>query len=166
MLFAGLMLFLALKIKSRIDQKNEISERIRTIPNFSYQHMDGSTFTNENLRGNTAAIFIHYDSQCGYCDAEAQMIQKSIRQFAEVEIIFISFEKPAEIRKFAQKHRLASYGNVHFLYDPKASFSATFDSSSLPSIILYDKKQKLVEKIKGQTDPEFLLRKLNLKQPL
>jgi thioredoxin-related protein len=75
-------------------------------------------------------------------------------------LVFISFEKPEIIKGFASKFHLNNYSNVHFLADTKITFATTFDVKSLPSLVLYDKNQKLIEKIKGQIKTETLIKKL------
>ena len=76
-------------------------------------------------------------------------------------MLFVSFEKPNSIREFATKHKLSNYDNVTFICDSKTTFSTTFDVHSMPCLIIYDKNQKLIEKLKGQTKVETLLKKLN-----
>lgn len=74
--------------------------------------------------------------------------------------MFISFEKPEIIKGFASNYQLNNYPNVHFLADTNITFATTFDVKSLPCLVLYDKNQKLIEKIKGQTKTETLIKKL------
>lgn len=162
LLFISALFFLGYQITSKINHKKEILQNIKTIPNFSYQTINGETFTNENLKKDIATIFIYFNTECDYCDAETQMIQKNMEKFKDVQLIFISFEEPLQIKKFAKKHQLTAYDNVRFLHDNKISFAATFDVNSLPSIVLYDKNQNLIEKTKGQINPAILIRKLNI----
>lgn len=89
------------------------------------------------------------------------MIEENIIKFKNVQLIFVSFEKMELIKKFAQNHQLTSYDNVYFLSDNKAAFAATFDVNSLPCLVLYDKNQNLIEKIKGQTSIKILVKKMN-----
>ena len=88
------------------------------------------------------------------------MIQESVNKFAPYQLVFVSFEKPKDINSFAKKHNLLNYDNVHFVCDTKVTFATTFDVQSLPCLVLYDKNQQLIEKIKGQTKVETLIKKL------
>jgi thioredoxin-related protein len=81
--------------------------------------------------------------------------------FADFQLCFISFEKTEQIKEFANKYQLNTYDNVHFLCDSKVTFAATFDVKSMPCLVLYNKDQKLIEKIKGQVKAETILKKLN-----
>ncbi len=160
--FIGTLFFLGHQITSKINHKKEVIENIKTIPQFSYQDINGETFTNENLRKATPIIFIYFNTECEYCIEEAKMIRENIENFKTVQFIFVSFEKLEKIKNFTKNHQLMSYDNVHFLHDSKVTFATTFDVNSLPCIVLYDKNQKLIEKIKGQIKPVALIKKLNI----
>lgn len=162
-LFASVSLMLGYKIINKIIYKNEVQKNIKMIPKFCYQNIRGGTFTNENLKKETPTIFIYFNTDCEYCNIEAHTIQDNITKFKNTELIFVSLERPQLIKKFAQNHQLTNYDNVHFLCDSKVTFASTFDASSIPCMILYDKNHKLIEKIKGQTKPEILIKKLNSK---
>jgi thioredoxin-related protein len=88
------------------------------------------------------------------------MIQEKIRRFKAIQLVFVSFEKPKQIVAFARKFKLDTYDNVNFLCDSKVTFATTFDVQSLPCLVLYDKNQQLIEKIKGQTKVDAILKKL------
>ena len=159
--FIGIFLFLGFRIISQIIHKNEVAQNIKSIPVFSYQNINGENFTNQSLKKETAVIFIYFNTECDYCINEAQMIKENITQFKDVQLVFVSFENPELIKKFAQKHQLITYDTIYFLSDNKVSFSTTFDSPSMPSMILYNKKHQLIAKIKGQTKVSTLLKKIN-----
>jgi len=161
LVFIGILVFLGYQITSKIDHKNKVAHNIKTIPPFTYQNINGNVFTNENLKKETATIFIYFNTECEYCDHEAQMIEENITKLKKIQLVFVSFEKPEQIKKFAQKHQLTTYDNVYFLCDNKVTFAATFDVNSLPCLVLYDKNQNLIEKIKGQTSIKILLKKMN-----
>lgn len=161
LLFTSILLILSYQIISKINYKKEVQQNIKTIPQFSYQNIEGEVFTNQNLKTETPAIFIYFNTECEYCNEEAQMIHENIKEFGNVQIIFISFEDTEQIKKFAQNHQLINYDNVYFLHDSKNTFTTAFDINSLPCLVLYDKNQNLIEKIKGQTKPEILIKKLS-----
>lgn len=148
------------KIVTKINHKKEVAENIKTIPDFSYKNIKGGFFTNQNIKKHTPTLFIYFNSECEFCNEEAEMIKKDIAKFRNFQLIFVSFEKPEIIKTFSIKHGINSYDNIHFLHDSKVTFATTFDVKSLPCLVLYDKNQKLTEKIKGQIKTEILLKKL------
>ena len=145
---------------TKINHKKEIAANIKTIPAFRYQNIKGESFSNKNLKAYTATLFIYFNSECEYCNQEAQMIQESIDKFASHQLVFVSFEQPKKIASFAKKHNLLNYDNIHFVCDSKVTFATTFDIQSIPCLVLYDKNQQLIEKLKGQTKVETILKKL------
>lgn len=162
-LFIALLLFMGFVTFSKIIHKIEVAENIKIMPQFSYQEINGNEFSNESLKNNIPTLFIYFNSECEFCNHEAEMIKENILAFKDIQIVFISFEKPESIKLFAQKHKLLNYDSIHFIYDVKADFAVTFDVKSLPSLILYDKSQNLIERFKGQVKAETILKKLNAK---
>ncbi len=160
-LFIGVFGYFGYQIYSKIQHKKEVAEHIKTIPKFEYQDIKGGNFTNENLKENTATLFIYYNSECDFCNEEAQMIKQNIDKFASFQLCFISFEKPEQIKTFANKYQLNTYDNIHFLCDSKVTFASTFDVKSMPCLVLYNKDQKLIEKIKGQVKAATIINKFN-----
>jgi peroxiredoxin len=159
-LFMGLFGFLIFQITSKINHKKEVAENIKIIPKFSFQNINGGVFTDQNIIKNTITIFIYFNSECEFCNEEAEMIKENLEKFSNFQLIFVSFEQPELINTFAVKHKLNHYDKISFLSDTKVSFAPTFDVKSLPCLVLYDKDQHLIEKIKGQIKPEILLKKL------
>ena len=162
-LFLVILGFLTFQITSKIKHKKEVAENIKTIPNFDFQNVNGGRFTNENLIKNTPTLFVYFGSDCEFCNEEAEMIQQNIDKFSSFQLIFVSIENTAKIKEFANKHKLVNYDKINFLSDTQVSFALTFDVKSLPCLVLYDKDQHLIEKIKGQIKPEALIEKLTTK---
>ena len=160
-LFVGMFGFLIFQITSKIKHKKEVAENINTIPTFNFQNVNGGRFTNENILKNTQTLFIYFNSECEFCNEEAEMIKQNIDRFSTFQLIFVSIENPNKIKEFAIKHKLINYDKINFLSDPNVSFAPTFDVKSLPCLVLYDKNQHLFEKIKGQILPDILIKKLN-----
>ena len=153
--------YLGYHIISKIQHKKQIAINIKSIPKFEYQNTKGGNFDNSNLTENTPTVFVYFNTECEFCIEEAQMIQDNIQKFTNCQLVFISFEKPQIIKAFANKYKLYNHDNVHFLSDSKATFATTFDVKSLPCLVLYDKNQQLIEKIKGQTKVSTVLKKLD-----
>lgn len=156
-IFLGLLGFIGYKVITKINHKKQVAEHIKTIPDFSYQTLDGNAFTHKNLKPNTPVLFVYFNSECDFCQHEAQMIQENIKKLQSFQIIFISFEPQDNIVKFATKYKLTTYDNVTFLVDRKATFATTFDVNSLPCLVLYNAQHQLIEKIKGQVKIEKIL---------
>lgn len=159
-LILSLLAFMGYKVISKINYKKEVAENIKKMPPFSYATLESKIFTQNNLEKNKPILFIYFNSECDFCNEEAKMIKENITQFKNIQLVFISFEEPTKIKAFATNHQLINHDNITFLCDSKATFATTFDVKSLPCLVLYDKDKKLIEKIKGQTKAETLIKKL------
>jgi peroxiredoxin len=162
-LFVVLFGFLIFQIVSKFNYKKEVAENIKIIPPFNFQNVNGGHFTNENLIKNTPTLFIYFNSECEFCNEEAEMIEQNIDMFFQIQLIFVSIESTYKIKEFATNHKLINYDKINFLSDSKVSFAYTFDVKSLPCLVLYNKDQYFIEKIKGQIKPEVLIQKLTTK---
>ena len=153
----GLLCFLGYKIVTKINYKSEVAEKLKTIPDFSFRTLENQPFTQDDLQKDTATAFIYFNSGCDYCQHEAKSIKKHIKEFTNTQLIFVSDESIDQIRDFAKQYKLYTYDHITFLSDPRDDFTTRFDATSVPFILIYDKKQRLVKKHKGQLKAEKLL---------
>ncbi|WP_299157486.1 redoxin domain-containing protein [uncultured Tenacibaculum sp.] len=148
--------YLGYRIINKINDKLEIEERIKTIPDFSFFNMQGIKFTQNNLK-NKPIVFVYFNSDCDYCQSEATKIQEHLHDFKNTQLVFVSFEKKDNILRFAKKHQLYNKDNVIFLEDIKGEFATIFDVNSIPYIVVYNANKKLQQKFKGATKVNKIL---------
>ena len=154
----SLLSYLGYNIISKSNEKNEIAKQLQTIPAFSFQTLDLKPFTNSNLKQNIPTIFIYFNSECDYCKYEAESIGNNLDKFKNVQLIFVSTENIETIRQFSEKNKLNNQTNITFLYDSDYLFSNQFDAQTIPYILIYSKKQKLIKKHKGQLKIEAIVK--------
>lgn len=149
--------YLGYSILTKMQYKNEVAKTLQNIPEFSFKTLENTNFTNANLKPNVATIFIYFNSECDYCQHEAQSISDSIKEFKDVQLLFVSTEPIETIKTFAKTYKLINLQNTTFLYDSAHNFSNRFDANSIPFILIYNKDQELVKKHKGQLKAEAIL---------
>ncbi len=159
-LVLSLLAFMGYKVVSKINHKKQVSENIKKMPTFSYLTLDNKVFTEEDLAQNKPTLFIYFNSECDFCNHEAEMVQQNLEQLKAIQVVFISYEPVDKIKQFATKFKLLNHANISFLSDTKVTFATTFDVKSMPCLVLYDKENNLIEKIKGQVKIETVLNKL------
>ncbi|MCF6279697.1 MAG: redoxin domain-containing protein [Flavobacteriaceae bacterium] len=152
--------YLGVNITKKITYKKEVSERIKIIPNFSFFTLNNVPFSEKELAKNTNKLFVYFNTECDFCQHEAQQISEYLSNFKNTQIIFVSFEEIETIKTFANKYNLSNKENVMFLQDKTLEFSEIFDAKSIPFILLYDAENKLVQKFKGATKIEKILKLL------
>ena len=159
-LVISLLAFMGYKVVSKINHKKQVAENIKKMPAFSYLNLENKIFTNENLEEGKPTLFIYFNSECDFCNHEAEMVQQNLEQLKAIQVVFISYEPVDKIKQFATKFKLLNHANISFLSDTKVTFATTFDVKSMPCLVLYDKENNLIEKIKGQVKIETVLNKL------
>ncbi len=155
--------YLGVSITKKIKYKNEVAERIKTIPNFSFFTLNGISFSEKELTESTNKLFVYFNTECDFCQHEAQQISEHLSEFKNTQIIFVSFEEIETIKIFADKYNLLNKENVLFLQDKKLEFLEIFDAKSIPFILLYGSENKLIKKFKGATKMEKIITLLQKK---
>ncbi|MGB1232445.1 MAG: peroxiredoxin family protein [Winogradskyella sp.] len=156
----GIVSFLSYKVAIGTQEKNEIAEQLETIPEFEFLTLEQQPFTKANLKPEKKTIFIYFNSECDFCQHEAQSISDNLESFKEVQFIFVSTEPITTIRQFSEHYNLNNKQNITFLYDNLNTFSSRFDANSIPYLLIYDNEQKLIKKHKGQLNAKGILRAL------
>lgn len=161
LLVVSLIAVMSYKVMSKINHKKQVAENIKIMPNFSYVTLENEVFTNEDLKKGKPTLFIYFNSECDFCNHEAEMVQQNVEKLKAIEVVFISFEPIEKIKTFAETYQLLNHDGITFISDSKVTFSDTFDVKSLPCLVLYDKDNQLIEKIKGQVKIETVLEKFH-----
>lgn len=156
----SLLSYLGYNVISKFKEKNQIAKQLEVIPEFEFLTLEQKQFTKANLNRNTNTIFIYFNSECDFCQHEAQSINDNLEKFKNVQFIFVSAEPIEIIKKFAEQYNLNNQPNITFLYDNLDTFSSRFDANSIPYILIYNKSQKLIKKNKGQLNAKGILRAL------
>lgn len=161
--FVSLISYLGNNIITIAKKKNAIAKQLQTIQKFELKTLNNVSFSNTNLKQNTSTIFIYFNSDCDFCHHEAESISQNLDKFKNVQFIFVSFEETESIKKFAELYKLNNQENIIFLEDTKGDFSIQFNANSIPYILIYNQKNKLIKKHKGQLNANGILRVLNEK---
>lgn len=156
----GLLSFLGYNVISKTKEKNQIAKQLEIIPEFDFLTLEQQPFTKADLKPNLNTIFIYFNSQCDFCQHEAQSISNNLDSFKNVQIIFISTESIDTIKKFSEQYNLNNQQNITFLNDNLNTFSSRFDANNIPYLLIYDQNQKLIKKHKGQLNAKGILRAL------
>ncbi len=156
----GLLTYLGFNVILKAKEKNKISKRLEIIPEFQFLTLEKKPFTKANLKLNLNTIFIYFNSECVFCQSEAQSISDNLDSFKIMQLIFVSTESIVTIKQFSERYNLNNKQNITFLYDNNDSFSNIFYATSIPYVLIYDQNQKLIKKNKGKLNANGILRAL------
>lgn len=148
--------YLLYNVAVKIEYKNKVEKKLQTIPSFSFKTLENKDFKNVDLIPNVFTIFIYFNTDCDYCQHEAQSISENLASFKDTQFLFVSTENPAAIKEFAKSYHLLDQPNITFLHDNTNTFYARFDANSIPYLLVYNKKQELIKKHKGQLNAEAI----------
>lgn len=156
----SLLTYLGYNVISKAKEKNQIAKQLEKIPKFEFLTLEQKTFTKLDLKQGIQTIFIYFNSECDFCQHEAQSINYNLDSFKNAQFIFVSTEPIEIIKQFSEEYNLNNQPNITFLYDNFSTFSSQFDANSIPYLLIYDQNQKLIKKHKGQLNAKGILRAL------
>ena len=152
------LLYLGYGIVSKTQEKQLVENRLQTVPAFELTALDKRTFSNENLAPGLSTIFIYFNSECDYCQHEAESIRGHLDKFTDVQFAFVSNEPLQAIERFAEQYGLENQPQVNFLHDQDSRFSSQVDVPSIPYLLIYDEQGSLIKRHKGQLNANGLLK--------
>jgi len=160
------VLFLAVmgvQVLKKLQHKEQVQQALAILPKFSFQTLEGSTFTKANLPKNNKAVFIYFNTKCDYCFYETKDISEQLERFKSTILLLVSNESKEAIKSFAIKQNLLGKEKVICLQDSAYTFAKQFEANSIPYILVYDAQGKLLLRHKGQLRAEKLLQLLGEK---
>ena len=155
--------FMGFQIVQKLQYKEQVQQKLSTLPEFSFQTLEGSAFTKANLPKNNKAVFIYFNTECGYCFYETKDISEQLEHFKATTLLLVSNESKQAIKAFAIKQNLLGKDKVICLQDSTYTFAKQFEANSIPYILAYDAQGKLLLRHKGQLRAEKLLQLLGEK---
>jgi len=149
--------YLGYSIATKLQHKKEVTARIKIIPAFSFKTLTGAVFTDKDLDKTNPKLFVYFNSECEFCQAEATSIHKKLDNLKNTQLLFISYEETDKIKAFAQQYELLNVKNIVFLEDKNMAFAPLFDAKGIPFMLLYGKDNKLIQKFRGVTKVEKII---------
>lgn len=156
----SLLVCFAIGFIIKTKEKRALADQLITIPSFNFNTLKGTTFSKTNLKGNLNTVFIFFNSECEFCQHEAQSISDNLLELKDTQILFISFETIDIINDFSETYNLNNTPHIIFLNDSTQSFSSEFGVTSFPYIFIYGKDQMLIKKHKGQLNALAIIKTL------
>ncbi|WP_299363042.1 peroxiredoxin [Winogradskyella sp.] len=155
--------YLGFKVGHNIQKKIDSAERLETIPDFEFQSLEDDIFTKDSLKANMPTLLIYFNSTCDFCQHEAKSIVEHLEDFKNVQLLFISEEPKHSIKTFAVDYKLYNQQNITFLHDNTHKFTDRFDANTIPYLLVYNEKGKLIKRHKGQLNAKGILKLLHQK---
>jgi hypothetical protein len=157
-IFIAFFLSLALLITGFIGKMlrvKAISEKIETLPEFSFSTLSMDDFHSSEIKEGPVLI-VRFHPECEHCQYEISQILKSDIPVLVSRVLLISSDNPDSIRRFLIQFDYASCHSIIPLSDTSDSFGTIFGKDIVPSNYIYNKELKLVKVIFGETKTETI----------
>jgi hypothetical protein len=158
-LFTLSAIFLVLGILKKIQNQEQIAERLSRLPSFSFVTLADEPFSSSEIKRGPL-LLVRFHPECEHCRYEISEILKSNIPLSGTSIILVSSAPPDSIRKFLNNFNYSGYPDVIPLMDPSYRFEDIFGSDIVPSNYIYDKDLELVKVLHGEVKTETILKYL------
>ena len=148
----GCTLFLIYGIVEKAAAKKQIQSKVRMLPETKFFAMDSSIYSFPS----SALAIVFFNSGCEHCRYELEQISKKLQLFSNKELILLSSENIATIKKTSEGLGLSNLPNIHFTKINPTDVFDTFGSLSVPHVFIYGNDQKLIKEFKGETKIEAI----------
>ncbi len=159
--FTTVVCCLAYEIVKRQSKNEKIKFSIVHLPNFEFYQLDSTKYSAWNINKEKSTVFIHFNTECEHCQAEAELIHVNINDFKDAQIIMVAPNPRKDILAFSKKYGINQHSQIKILSDKDYSFTELFGPSPFPSMYIYDKNQHLVKEYHGVVKIEAITKYLN-----
>jgi thiol-disulfide isomerase/thioredoxin len=154
-------IFLVSGIFRKMQKQNRITEKISTLPSFSFLTLTDETFNSSEIKRGPV-LLIRFHPECEHCRYEISEILKSNIPASGTSVILVSSADPDSIKEFLDRFDYSGYPSVIVLADTSYSFGDIFGSEIIPSNYIYDKDLELVKVLHGEVKTETILKYLKI----
>lgn len=152
--------FLVTGIVRKLQNQKLISERISSLPSFSFMTLSNGSYNSSDIKKGPVLV-VHFHPECEHCQYEISEILKSDIPVAFNSVILISSAHPDSVRRFLALLKHSDSPSVIPLADTSFIFENIFGSGIIPSSYIYNRKLKLIKVISGEVKPGTILKYLH-----
>ncbi len=131
-------------------------KKTNKIPYFSILQPDSTWLTTQQLPAKKPVVIIYFSPDCGHCQMTAKEFVTDIDKLKNVELVWVSYHTPQEIKDFADNYGLSHFNNVIMARDVNYFFVPFYKIPSTPFMAVYDRNGKFLESYTGGTDAETI----------
>jgi peroxiredoxin len=134
------------------------------LPDFSFNKLDKSVFTEKNIEPNKMVFFFFFDADCEHCQQAMRNINQHAQDYKEVAVYLISMDDKEKINQFINTYgsNLSDKKNVTVLQDLKNEFISKFTPRRYPAMFLYSADKKLLDYEDNEESVFRFSRQINL----
>ncbi len=157
LLVVGLLSYLGWGFTSKLHRKQEATERIKELPDFTAYGVDHSKISRATFVGRPT-VLIYFDPDCDHCQREADELYKKAALLASAQILMLSSARLPELKTFVQMKQLNQLSNVVVAHIDRQVAYETFGFTSVPDVLIYHADGSLAKQFRGETSIEAIVR--------
>lgn len=132
-----------------------IYKRFPTVPPFTIMTApDSAAFSKDDLQKKKAVVFVIFSPDCEHCKHFTKELLEKYDLVKKARIIMVSSLNFDLIKRFYQENKIADYSHIAMGRDGGYMLGTFFNVRSYPTVVVYDKKGKLVERLDGAVSIE------------
>jgi thioredoxin-related protein len=126
-------------------------QKNKNLPSFDIRLLDSVTILNtKSIVKGKPTIFILFSPDCDHCSQLAKEIKNRANEFDSYNLLMISPPMPLfDIKMFAHINGLVNKKQITVGQDVDFFFGSYFQASTVPFVVIYDKKKKLCSTLKN-----------------
>jgi thiol-disulfide isomerase/thioredoxin len=150
LLFFVLSLFFVSGFAQSDSTKVPPYQRYPTLPPIKILLSDSSTmYTKDQIPTGKPVLFMIFSPDCSHCQHETEELIAHIDELKDVQIVMITYHPLSAMKDFINNYGLAKYSNIVVGKDIYYITMGFYDIHNIPSMAMYNKKEKLIEKLEG-----------------
>jgi len=152
-----LLTFLISGIVRKLGNQKIITEKISTLPSFSFLTLMYEAYDSKDIKTGPILI-VHFHPECEHCQYEISEILKSKIPSSFARVFLISSANPDSIKSFLNLLNFNYSQTIIPLLDTANYFEDIFGSGIIPSSYIYNRKLNLVKVLHGEVKTETILK--------
>jgi thiol-disulfide isomerase/thioredoxin len=151
------------KLNARDSMQLPAYMRFPTLPPFNILLQDSATvFNTFNIKEGKPTVLFFFSPDCEHCEMVTDSLAKYMDEMKKTDFYFFTFMPLSLLRPFAEKHHLADYKNIKAIgKDFDFFFPMYFKAETVPWLVVYDRRKRLVKAWNGGVKMPELIQMLN-----
>ena len=145
---------LTIPAKKRVG--NNLDKSTDIYPSFTFSDLMGKSYS--GILNGRSILIMFFDPECIYCEDKIKQIIKYEREFVKSELIFVSPADKEKVVKFVDDLQVTKLKNSHVLLADYNLFYEAFQTTNIPSFLIYDKNGNKMVTINESTDIKTIVK--------
>jgi peroxiredoxin len=143
---------------NRYQEKETTATLIETLSSFTLSSTIGEEFTHKELQKDRWIVFVFFNSECHYCQSEAEQLKDLKATLKDIQFVWISSESVETIASFQKEYHLEE---LDFLFDAQDQLAQEWGISATPQFLIYRPEGTLFKNHKGALRMDTLISQIH-----